>query len=567
MGTFGRQTLRTTGEPATGALAELPRSLSVELRKAEAAALRGDPDRALALLAGIQSALPGWAAGQQLAVAEQAMLVERLGGGWRDAQRICDRALEAVEDAAARGHLLLYRGRVSRGTERRRCYTSALTEFAIAGDDGGKALALGWLAFPHNDDRDISLEYRARLGHDGLRLARELGDPYVMAVCASNLAACETFLGRPTALSLWRQATDVPPSRIDGRISPVVSLAYVNWALTATALGDYTLASRVVHEGEAMARGRRWERTLASVEAVIEMRRGHLSAAVRAAERARLGKHDRAGCVGEVVALSCAYQYQSRPDVSGLDAAVTGLIGESEQLEALARAVQARIRAARREPEPCRSLPAAIEGARQRGRRFGWEDLLMAYAEIRPRGAREEMDRLGGLWPAGPRAEAAHHYVEGLLTGDHTRLEEAARLFEALPEPITAGQALHRAARLNPDVTAGNRLLLRAVDLYRSAGAERSLAAVLREGRLRRSPSLPSIPSSQRHAVHMGLTPREHQVARLAQRGLTGREIAEQLCIAEGTVRNHLLRIRQKLGGVRKHQLSEMFAPGDGNGS
>jgi DNA-binding CsgD family transcriptional regulator len=67
------------------------------------------------------------------------------------------------------------------------------------------------------------------------------------------------------------------------------------------------------------------------------------------------------------------------------------------------------------------------------------------------------------------------------------------------------------------------------------------------------------MPKSQRYAVHAGLTPRELEVAELARRGLTGKEIAAQLCIAEGTVRNHLLRIREKLGGIPKRRLGELL--------
>jgi len=44
------------------------------------------------------------------------------------------------------------------------------------------------------------------------------------------------------------------------------------------------------------------------------------------------------------------------------------------------------------------------------------------------------------------------------------------------------------------------------------------------------------------------LTPREREVLELIARGLTNREIAEQLVIAPKTVRNHVSRIYGKLG-------------------
>jgi DNA-binding CsgD family transcriptional regulator len=264
-----------------------------------------------------------------------------------------------------------------------------------------------------------------------------------------------------------------------------------------------------------------------------------------------------------MVTAACTYQREARPDIGPLDDAVPAVIAASEQLGVLALAEQARFRAARREPRPHRGLIAALETARQRGRRFGWEDLVVVLAEIRPAEAEVVLAGLGELWPAGRRAQTARRHVDGLLSGDLDALVQAGEEYLALPELVSAGHALHAAARVAAHPQTGNGLRLRAVELFQAAGADRSLAAVLREGRLRRNSGLPKIPASQRNVVHAGLTPREREVAVLAQKGLTAREIAGRLSLAEGTVRNHLLRIRAKFGGVRKHRLGEILAADD----
>jgi DNA-binding CsgD family transcriptional regulator len=645
------------GTPPHPAAGGLPSGLVAALRRVEELGLRGEPDTALDRLAELQRQTSPDSIEQRTAFAEQAMSLERMGGSVAAARRICDRALEGMAEAGARGRVLLHRGRISTGAERRRYYTAALTELSMAGDEQGQALALGFLAYPWEDDDEVSHAYRARLGDDGLRLAVACGDPYAIAVCAGNLAVCEAFLGRPSALERWRQVTDLQPPAADAPTANVVAVNRVNWALTAAAYGDYAQAARVVSEGSALARGRHWERTFAAIEAVIAWRRGDLPHAWEAAERARdasrptqtkssladpagladldgdlvelhddldgeggqddqgdrddqvgasdgqsargvpgtrdfqVGRDGRGGrdgrrrrdggvrrmrpattafpaaAIGTVVATACAFERESRPDVTRLGPAVELVIPTSEQLAAFALAVLARIRAVRREPEPGRGLRPALARARRRGRRFGWEDLVLGLSRIRPEAARAELAELGELWPAGRRAAAVRSYVEGLIGGDHDLLVAAGEELLALPEPITAGQALHAAAHVAPDTESGNRLRLRAVELFQAHGADRSLATVLREGRLRRTPTLPRIPQTQRSAVHAGLTPREHEVALLAQRALTAREIAERLSLAEGTVRNHLLRIRQKFGGVPKHKLGELLSPDEPNDS
>ncbi len=52
------------------------------------------------------------------------------------------------------------------------------------------------------------------------------------------------------------------------------------------------------------------------------------------------------------------------------------------------------------------------------------------------------------------------------------------------------------------------------------------------------------------------LTAREHQIARVMAEGLTNKEIAQRLRLAEGTVKVHLHRIYRKLGITNRTTLA-----------
>jgi DNA-binding CsgD family transcriptional regulator len=364
----------------------------------------------------------------------------------------------------------------------------------------------------------------------------------------------------------WQRAAEQIPADLDTYTAEAISLNYANWALAAAGHGEYAVARRALSEGRALARGVAWTRTFGAIDAFVAWRTGRVDAALAAADRVMAGRDaaglgERGSAMASVITVAVAFERERRPDVTALAGAVRELSRESDQLAAAALAVQARIRAARREPHPYRGLLPALAAAAHRQRRFGWEDVAMALAEVDRDVAAATLSTVAGLWPRGPRGAAAQRYAEGLLAGPngYAALVEAGEALLALPEPHAAATALRAAAEMAPTITAGNRLRSRALELYARTGSDRSVAAVLRVRRLRRTVGSPRVPTSQRHLVHAGLTPREHDVAALVGSGLTALEISERLSLSVGTVRNHIARIREKFGGVSKRRLTDLL--------
>jgi DNA-binding CsgD family transcriptional regulator len=531
------------------------------LRAAEELAL-GNPDAGLGRLREVQRAISGRGDDDIVAVVEMAVRLADWGANVDVARQLCETALAAAS-AEQRGRLLVCRARMCEGIERRRTYTAALSELSISGSIRERALVLGEMSFPWMDDGP-SADYWAGLAREGLSLALESGDQFAIASCAGRLASCETYLGSPGALGRWRRVVKLLPAHLDGPSAEVASLNHLNCGLFAAGLGRYREARKAFAEGSTVAHGPSWASLFSAADAFVLWRSGALTDALRTCEHARAGTGHQAGPVATVVQAACSFERDRRPDTSELAAAVGAVAQANWQLGAAALAIQARIRSARREPQPQRGLAEAIRQVRRRELRFGWEDLLMALAEINPGAAGQARSELEGLWPVGERAEAAGLYIDGLLGGRNAyrRLVAAGTAFEALPEPISAGAAFHAAARAATRPADGNRWRSRAAELYQAAGADRSLANVLRDRQLRRNGGAAFVPISQRYLVNPGLTPREHEVAALAARGLTAQEIGERLCISVGTARNHIARIREKLGGVPKRRLPDLLGEG-----
>ncbi len=163
----------------------------------------------------------------------------------------------------------------------------------------------------------------------------------------------------------------------------------------------------------------------------------------------------------------------------------------------------------------------------------------LLHALARLGGAQEASARLTAL--ADERdtpfiaARAAH--VRALTEDDATALEAAGETFDGFGAALLAAECFAAAARSWRRSEHGRRA---------AAAANRAQALAERcEGA--RSPALADIRTAT------PLTDREFDVAVLAARGQTSRQVAEQLYLSARTVENHLQRIYDKLG-VRSRQ-------------
>ena len=67
---------------------------------------------------------------------------------------------------------------------------------------------------------------------------------------------------------------------------------------------------------------------------------------------------------------------------------------------------------------------------------------------------------------------------------------------------------------------------------------------------------------SPEEAESLGLTEREYELCALVAEGLSNREVAEQLFLSEGTVRNYLTTVLEKLSLRDRTQLAVFYLKG-----
>jgi DNA-binding CsgD family transcriptional regulator len=133
--------------------------------------------------------------------------------------------------------------------------------------------------------------------------------------------------------------------------------------------------------------------------------------------------------------------------------------------------------------------------------------------------------------------------VSALATADPPALEACAAEWEHLDAALFGAELLTVAATVH-------RKAGRSKDHHRCDGAAGLLLA--RSG----PAATPLLGSRTSDSV---LSKRESEIADLAARGLTNRDIAQRLIIGERTVESHLYRVFAKLGIVSRDQIAEVL--------
>jgi len=144
-------------------------------------------------------------------------------------------------------------------------------------------------------------------------------------------------------------------------------------------------------------------------------------------------------------------------------------------------------------------------------------------------------------------ARLAH--AEALATHDPQHFEEAADAFEEIGAMLYAAEAATGAARA----------------LTRAGLARRAAEAAQRGARLVDACEGARTPALQVGIETTPLTRREREVAELAARGATSREVAEKLFVSARTVENHLQRAYEKLGVRGRPELAEVLGVAAGD--
>jgi DNA-binding NarL/FixJ family response regulator len=414
----------------------------------------------------------------------------------------------------------------------------------------------------------------AATAEQALAEARASADPLLIGTAAAIFALAMYFDGETDrAAALVDESANsldpLPDASLAARVEALMCLGHAELGIER-----FAAASAHLERGIAIARStgqNSWFAMLTCVLGVTELRRGRLASAERTGEEAfeaailaedepqiwaltlqtwiatAQGQLDRAIALGER-----AIELESRAESLGfrwtphcslgaavLEAgdptrAVAEILGHAggPGLDAIERTLRPRY-------FELLALAQIAEG-----------DLIAAEVSVHRAERTAAGLRLKGRTAEARRARAAVELARGAPAIAERAAREAARLFEAVERPVDCARAqviLARALAASGERAAAESLLERAHAGFDDCGAVRDRDAAARE--LRRLGRRVARPGSHRAAGRIGpLTRREREVAELAARGASNREIADELFISPKTVEAHLARTFAKLG-------------------
>ncbi|MET7333154.1 AAA family ATPase [Nonomuraea sp. NPDC005650] len=159
-----------------------------------------------------------------------------------------------------------------------------------------------------------------------------------------------------------------------------------------------------------------------------------------------------------------------------------------------------------------------------------------------------------------PLAAAALCYARGVLDGRAGDFLAAAEKYRNASAPYEAARASERAAGLllDGDDPRGGAVLRDAVAVYERLGASWDHGRAAGVARLH-GVALPARHRGGRQGYGAELSPRERQVAELAARGRTNKEIAQALFVSAKTVEKHLAAVMRKLSARSRTELERLL--------
>lgn len=185
-----------------------------------------------------------------------------------------------------------------------------------------------------------------------------------------------------------------------------------------------------------------------------------------------------------------------------------------------------------------------MDGAEQlweRGARLSAAFAFLAAVELDPKPHRFDTIRERVMSVEGLYVEQQRKYASALVRGRGDEMQAVAEEFQATGRSGFALLAYDDAARFFDDAGEAHRATtVRALrsDLFRT----------LTPG---------TFDASRFRAVYSDLTEREREIARLAAKGLTNQQIADDLVLSVRTVESHMHRILRKTGADRRHALKD----------